>query len=109
MIDEARTREIEQELRGTIQMQDDIICKLVALNERLKAALAIADYSCSECRFCQHRDCVDTEGYREVCESVMDCVLCPNRCPCSKCESGSMWALDLEKLPNAREIVRGEV
>lgn len=108
MIDEARTREIEHELRGTIQMQDDIICKLVALNERLKAALAVADYDSSECRFCQHKNCADSEEYRAVCDSVMDCVICPKRCPCSKCANGSLWALDLEKLPAARENVRGE-
>lgn len=87
MIDEARTREIEQELRGTIQMQDDIICKLVALNERLKAALAIADYDSSECRYCQHRDDVDH---------------CQHQC-----RGGSGWALDLDKLPTTRTLARG--
>lgn len=103
----ARSYQIEQELRGTIDMQDDIICKLVALNERLKAALAIVDHE-GECRYCQHRGCNDTEEYRGVCASVMNCLDCQNRCPCGECENGSGWALDLDKLPSAREIVRGE-
>lgn len=92
----ARSYQIEQELRGTIDMQDDIICKLVALNERLKAALAVADYDSSECRYCQHR------GEAMEChEEVSSCAECPTTC-CLVCKSGSHWALDLDKLPEVR-------
>lgn len=99
----ARSYQIEQELRGTIDMQDDIICKLVALNERLKAALAVADAG-DDCRYCQHRNCMDDEPYRDACNAhSLDCSKCPTPCYCGKCEHGSMWALDLEKLPEVRK------
>lgn len=74
----------------------------VALNERLKAALAVADAG-NDCRYCQHRNCMDDEPYRAACNAHdLDCTKCSTPCHCGKCESGSEWALDLEKLPEVR-------
>lgn len=100
---EARMHQIEQELRGTIDAQDGLIQQLTALNERLLAALAVVDYD-GECYYCKHRNEMDTEPHRAACLMADAlCVECSIRCACADCRNGSAWALDMDKLPRAKQ------